>query len=524
MQQELRNRSVMIRTQNGEVIGTGVVIDSQHILTCAHVVFEAVDSDSHVTPTTPIYFLPIGKSVKEVQIAHIVHSQLIEESTETTGCRYLFPDFPDDFEDAQRCNFDYTEDLILLKSKLPLLSVPPIHWQSPPDDEKAEGFGFRNEVGEEFVVTLKGERALRLFECQFVHQVGELNGASGTALLDVSNTGGDFLCAYGMITADSKQNTGETRRAYFISGGDIQLFIASYFGTSAEPFVSNQADRIQAKALDWLSHDYTFSLIDRHFLSHIEVQLAQQGLVCSTFFCCERDWFNAIGLRVTQPLALLQRGSKRTQSVNITWPAYEAGTQSDQILQEVITSILKGLCARVSLFQLTNSQEYIDNLHETLGHFDRVAIGIKLRSSSLFPSQQNALQQLISEMQMYRKSNGNQSKTEILLYLVVDKNTCELPRFARLKFWNRPKPVEQITQNIDKTYLCWLKHKMTLELIEDSHLDEWINTLCDLSNSEQRIFESLKNHAQQLLDVDGGLQHRTFRNKLKQKLSSAVTE
>lgn len=536
MNQTRISRSVKILSQeDGEGVGTGILIDSQHILTCAHVIKGAFSDSEPLTENTIFHYLPIGCAASEKQTAKVIYSpypKLIDRAIQ-----HVFPNFPRGFEEAGKVNFDYSKDLILLKIDSAIVPpIPSIYWKNYKQGAEVEGFGYHLPIGQEFKAVAKGPRLLKLHECHFSEKIAvtneresPLSGASGTALLAVNNNSTGDVVGYGILAAAPSATSEGIDRAYFIPSEAINQFLSGYDNSLCSAYFSKRGiiptDSFKSDT-SRLDEELTLSLIDRQFIREVEEELVKNGLVCLTLQATEADWFTAIGIRVTRMAALPEHGGKQVESINVEWPDFHSNTESSDIFEKVLKDILSYLPSSglaINRSSHDDALEFVKHFHNAINHSDRVAIGIKLSTTLLFPNEQQALRSLLEEMQVYNKQSNPNAQTEVLLYLVVDANesnktTAGRFNLANLFRWQKKIELSLLMQEIHQEYQCCIEHSKPLELIYDSHIDPWIKTLSKLSQLDENRLSDLRNSAQKLAGEKEGMKHASFRNKLKKSL------
>lgn len=531
MQTSLKSRSIKISSSTKSSVGTGILIDSFHILTCAHVIQSVLKGGEEITDTTPIEILPIGNAADEWLTATIVHSYLESEKGANGVRRYIFPKYPKDFDDAKKLKFDYVKDIILLKTQQPVFpNVSFIDWQDDlgSDKNSIEVFGNQKDSGELFTVKLEGEGYYKLHQCRLVDSAHSLGGASGTGLLLEVNSVTDQVIGYGMLIGESKitqEGKKVVERAFYISGEYIQPFLSSYEGLV---FPSNgrvkrtKPQNVSESDKRWLFDELALpiALLDRDFIDEIENSMEQKGLVCLTLTATERDWFFAVGLRVSEMFRLSELGDRSTKHVQVNWPSKDgsiSGFDGVGLATKVIERIRKAMA--FSKQDSSGYDDFFETFHKEMKGFARVAIAISGISSSLTKVEQEALAILIKEFQVYNKIIRPDSNTQVLLYLVIDHEwlaTLKKPLFERLGIFPKKKTIESVTRDLDHRYQCWFEQDVTLRPILDSDIEPWIDKLTNLSGLDQSYFNDVYNHAQRIIGGSYCVKHKVLRRELEQ--------
>lgn len=528
MQISLKNRSIKISSSTKSSVGTGILIDSYHILTCAHVIQSILKGGGEITDTTPIEILPIGNAPHECQTATIVHSYLEPKKGANGVRRYIFPEFPKKLEDAKKLKFDYGKDIILLKTQQPVFpNVSFIDWQDDlgSDEISIEVFGNHKDFGQLLTVKSEGEGYYKLHQCRLDDSALSLKGASGTGLLLEGDSATDQVIGYGMLIGEYEKTEEGTKRAFYISGKYIEAFLSSYEGLvfpSNGPVKRAKPQKVFESDKNWLfkKSNLPIALLDRDFIDEIENSMEQKGLVCLTLMATESDWFFAVGLRVTEMFRLSELGDRKTRHVQVDWPSRDgsiSGFDGVGLATKVIERI--GNAMVFSKQGSSGYDDFFESFHKEMKDFARVAIAITCISSSLTKVEQEALAILIKEFQAYNKIISPDSNTQVLLYLVIDHErvaTLKKPLFERLGIFPKKKTIESVTRNLDHRYQCWFEQDVTLGPILDSDIEPWIDKLTNLSGLDQSYFNDVYNHAQRIIGGSYSVKHRVLLGELEQ--------
>lgn len=531
MQISLKNRSIKISNSTNSSVGTGILIDSYHILTCAHVIQSVLKGVEEITDTTPIEILPIGNAADEWLTATIVHSYLESKKGENGVRRYIFPEHPKKDEDSEKLKFDYVKDIILLKTQQPVFpNVSFIDWRDylGGDEISIEVFGNHKVFGQSLTVTLEGEGYYKLHQCRLVDSEQSLRGASGAGLLLEVNSVTDQVIGYGMLIGESKitqEGKKVVERAFYISGKYIEAFLSSYEGLF---FPSNSMVK-QTKPLQKEQTEREFSerallassLIDREFILEIRRELVESGLACITLESEKADIPRIVGDRLARFLEVRQEvdasiseqklplsiedTNKRFFARDLEWPQNRGS--ATQILKILVDNILNGF------IDTGDNVSIWEHFHTTMREYDRFVIGINFSTPFLSLQDQQAFLTLVNELQVYKKPSPSEIKTQILLYVVDEKKVSNFSLLTQRV--RRKKHLKAMT----KRFKHWRCHE--LESIEVRHILNWEKTLVDLGHFDRPYASQIVRDAEKLIPSDGTISIGELRKSLIQKIEQS---
>jgi|GEM_PF-5399755 len=234
MNRELRQRSVKIIKSSKspyEVVGTGILLDSAHILTCYHVVLSALRNEEKNLEGDK------KKSIKGSSVFFLGFSDIASKPQNTVVSEL------GDFQDQETS--DYSNDLALLKITNPLnLSLPPLNWVQHELNAEFRMFSYRskknekNPIGEELhgiagegVSRRACESWIRGASLANVDNKKPLAGASGSAMF-AANANPNNLSCYGVLIASegsaypSKDGAEvNEQKALFIAAREVKSFL-----------------------------------------------------------------------------------------------------------------------------------------------------------------------------------------------------------------------------------------------------------------------------------------------------------
>lgn len=547
MQQELRNRSVKIVTKDGVGVGTGILIDSQHILTCVHVVRDALVGTNVVTEQTPVYFLHIQNTDKEKtskdssnkkQLAYIVHSFFkVEDIGQLV--HFEFPKFPRFFEDAEAEDFDYTQDLILLKTQASMLNCSlPIYWKEKPQDSDiaVEGYGYHYVAGRTFTANLEAKCIYGIYEYILHEKIPEdaegLSGASGTGVFGVTNLILNEIIGYGIVVTESKIES-ENERVYLVSGSDILQFLSTYPDYLSE-WCLTSSSHIQTDSST--QHELAISLLDREFIADVRRKLVKNRLACITLTAKNGEWFDAVRMRFAQVLEIQEELDNvglvgdalpffvtekyiQISSAQFMWRNKTKSNDSRDILELIIKRIpnIKGTKSKVLPAKDSENVDIWQYFHSCISNLHRLVICIDLESPFLSRQHQRVLKDLVDGLKAHVSSSSSQVKTtEILLCLINKENKANM--WSRVKYFlTGYEHVETTTKKING----WTEHRATLESIDYDHVCEWQALLRESEQFDTLYANRLIREINRLVSATSNISHQELRESLIRKIDQS---
>jgi len=547
MNRALKNRSVKILPFNSvENYGTGILLDSHHILTCAHVVRDVCQDIDNISAETPIRFSPMGSKPGQEGEAYIVHAgfMLIEPGFD----RLDIPSYSGDFQEAIDSKLDFLEDLILLKSKEPINNIQTkIEWRQLHDDDRftVEGYGYHIEAGDVLSGITQGERHYKIHQIQFENTVSHapsFSGASGTALL-AKDSHVDEIIGYGLLFAEPQNTTNSTDFAYFIPGDAVKQFLAEYRAVQLNPSPASIKKNYMPQSMDVQKTKFTpelaSSLIDRQFLDDVESDLNDNGVVFMVLSGEQQDWFAGINMRLIngKELSLDSAGlaqKKAFQKSFVDWPGHENGKNINGrksptfLLKKMFPRVLSDFSMHSYASAESNEVQEQDALfnafHSAIENCERVVIGIKLQQSMLHTAEKLAIERLIDELKQYFKDGKRlDNEVQILCYLVID-STLQNSKHKIAQLWDKltslkMHSIANILRELSSTNKFCYEDIQTLQKIELSHLSNWETQLESCGLGEEKI-ELLKYHAKQIINPQQGIRHSHFMRELDSTLHS----
>jgi len=548
MLDELRERSVAILVGDTlKIAGTGMLLDSQHILTCAHVAAEACKSQNEVTDSTEISIFPMEEGREDKLASKIVYS-LFQKSSPEGKTIFSFPKFKGSYEELSRSGFEFTDDLVLLKTDQPIkLLNNLINWKSYTSgiETLIEGFGFHQSFGEDFEGIIQGKRLRKLQQFQLLPAgkiVQSFKGASGTALL-AKDSNIDEIVGYGVLVAEPKNTTNSTDFAYIIPGDAVKQFLAGYRVVKLNPSPASIKKNYMPQGRNVQQTKFTpelaSSLIDRHFLAKVESNLNDNGVVFMALSGEQQDWFAGINKRLIngKELSLDSAGlvqKKPFRSLLFDWPGHENGKNTNGrkstilLLKEFVPRVLSGLSmhsyASAESDEVQEQDVLFNAFHSAIKNCERAVIGIKLQQGMLHTAEKLVIERLIDELKQYFKDGKRlDNEVQILCYLVID-STLQNSKHKIAQLWDKltslkMHSIANILRELSSTNKFCYEDIQALQKIELSHLSNWETQLESCGLGEEKI-ELLKYHAKQIINPQQGIRHSHFMRELDSSLLS----
>ena len=540
-----------------DTAGTGILLDSRHILTCAHVVETALPNCRSITSEERISISPMCNSTSNANdnlTAKVVLSWFAKVTTQD-GRDLLEHDIPN----LRKLSSNNLKDLILLEAEEEVLqSAQLINWQTKDANTQSEieGFGYHKDAGDCFEAITKGKRHHGIHQFNLLKDTEEnLGGASGAALFPKDCTH-DNLISYGITIAQyEREGKKLSDVGYFIPGNAVADFLRRYRNGSLlpsranDPFKPTQkpvlVTRFLAESNGQGATNYEnnniYSLIDRRFLESVDDKLRANHLVCLTLKGTEIDWLYGIGIRIINADELLTKDQDNQGKVimHVDWPHNSNKYTSGDIVFEVAKQIVKRLLHDDHSMQrsLQGYQNNTDNIRTLLEDFvcamknkkfKRVVIDINLTYSLLAPVEQQAMQWIVKAFSEFHMGNSasreqnthSQSQPQILLNWIVNRSKVPAPSlWHKLRVYlqkRNHRTIATVMQALQQQNLCsHVELTEPLQPIVESDIDDWIDLLKRANIFHKTHIDRLRDAAQSVIKTDEGVRHKHFRDGIK---------